>query len=105
MSEELRDKLINSVEKEFKQYKNAMLKLTVNELWTSADYIATYQWVRLAIQQCHFSDEEMEKLLKYSGRIILTIAEYTPSYSENVLKSMDRFFGYDGIFTGEKCDD
>ena len=46
-------------------------------------------------------DEEMEKLLKHKGRIILTIAEYTPSYSENVLKSMDRFFGYDNIFTGD----
>jgi len=82
-----------------------MLKLTANDLWTSADYIATYQWVRLAIQQCYFTDEEMEKLLKHSGRIILTIAEYTPSYSMNVLKSMDRFFGYDGIFTGEKCNE
>lgn len=101
MNEELREKVLESVEKEFDQYKNAMMKLTVNDLWDSADYIATYQWVRLAIQQLHFSDEEMEKLLKHKGRIILTIAEYTPSYSENVLKSMDRFFGYDNIFTGD----
>nr|DAD78967.1 MAG TPA: Protein of unknown function (DUF3848) [Siphoviridae sp. ctv4j104] len=101
MNEELRDKLIESVEKEFKQYKSAMLKLTANDLWNSADYIATYQWVRQAIRQCHFTDEELKKLLKNSGRIILTIAEYTPSYAENVLKSMDRFFGYDGQFTGD----
>lgn len=101
MNEELRDKLLESVEKEFKQYKSAMLKLTVNDLWSSADYIATYQWILQAIRQCHFTDEELKKLLKYSGRIILTIAEYTPSYSENVLKSMDRFFGYDNIFTGD----
>ena len=101
MNEELRDKLLQSVEKEFEQYKNAMIKLTVNDLWDSADYIATYQWVRQAIQQLHFSDEEMEKLLKHKGRIILIIAEYTPSYSENVLKSIDRFFGYDNIFTGD----
>lgn len=102
MNEELHDRLLESVEKEFKQYKNAMLKLTVNDLWSSADYIATYQWVRFAIQQCHFNDEEMEKLLKHKGRIILTIAEYTPSYSENVLKSLDKFFGYDSEFTGDK---
>ena len=63
--------------------------------------VATYQWVRQVIRQCYFMDEEMEKLLKYSGRIILTIAEYTPSYSENVLMSMDRFFGYDVHFTGD----
>lgn len=101
MNEELRYKVLESVEKEFKQYKSAMLKLTVNDLWNSADYIATYQWVRQAIRQCHFTDEEMEKLLKHKGRIILTIAEYTPSYSENVLKSLDKVFGYDNIFTGE----
>ena len=32
MNKELRDKLLESVEKEFEQYKNAMLKLTVNDL-------------------------------------------------------------------------
>ena len=101
MNEELRDKVLESVEKEFDQYKRAMLKLTVNDLWSSADYIATYQWILQAIQQLHFSDEEIEKLLKHKGRIILTIAEYTPSYAENVLKSIDRFFGYDGQFTGD----
>lgn len=101
MNEELRDKLLESVEKEFKQYKSAMLKLTVNDLWSSADYIATYQWVWQAIRQCHFKDEELKKLLKHRGKIILTIAEYTPSYSENVLKSLDKFFGYNNIFTGE----
>lgn len=101
MNEELRNKLLESVEKEFDQYKNAMMKLTKNDLWNSADYNATYQWVRQAICQCHFTDEELEKLLNCSGRIILTISEHTPSYAENVLKAMDRFFGYDGIFTGE----
>lgn len=101
MNERLHDRLVKSVENEFNLYKNAMLKMTVNDLWISAEYIATYQWVRQAIRQFHFTDEEMEKLLKYSGRIILTIAEYTPSYSENVLKSIDRFFGYDGQFTGD----
>ena len=101
MDEELRDKVLESVEKEFDQYKNAMIKLTVNDLWDSADYIATYQWVLQAIRQCHFTDEELKKLLKHRGRIILTIAEYTPSYAENVLKSIDRFFGYDGQFTGD----
>lgn len=45
MNEELRSKLLESVEKEFDQYKNAMLKLTANDLWDSADYIATYQWI------------------------------------------------------------
>ena len=101
MNEELRYKVLESVEKEFDQYKNAMLKLTVNALWNSADYIATYQWVRQAIRQCHFTDEELKKLLKHRGRIILTIAEYTPSYAETVRKSIDRFFGYDGQFTGD----
>lgn len=101
MNEELRDKLLESVEKEFEQYKNAMLKLTANDLWNSADYIATYQWILRVIYQDYFTDEEFENLLQYSGRIILTIAEHTPSYAENVLKAMDRFFGYNGIFTGE----
>lgn len=101
MNEELRNKLLESVEKEFDQYKNAMMKLTANNLWDSADYIATYQWILRVIYQGHFTDEEFENLLKHSGRIILTIAEHTPSYAENVLKAMDRFFGYDGIFTGE----
>lgn len=101
MNEKLRNRLIESVENEFNLYKNAMLKMTMNDLWISSEYIATYQWVRQAIHQCHFTDEEMEKLLKCSGRIILTIAEYTPSYAENVLKSMDKFFGYDGQFTGD----
>lgn len=101
MNEELRNKLLESVEKEFDQYKNAMMKLTANDLWDSADYIATYQWILRVIYQDHFTNEEFENLLKYSGRIILTIAEHTPSYADNVLKAMDRFFGYDGIFTGE----
>lgn len=32
MNEELRGKLLESVGKEFDQYKNAMLKLTINDL-------------------------------------------------------------------------
>lgn len=101
MNEELRSKPLESVEKEFDQYKNAMMKLTKNDLWDSADYIATYQWILRVIYQNYFTDEEFENLLQYSGRIILTIAEHTPSYAENVRNAMVRFFGYDGIFTGE----
>lgn len=39
MNEKLHDRLIESVENEFNLYKNAMLKMTVNDLWISAELL------------------------------------------------------------------
>lgn len=88
-------KLLSAWDAEYQTMRHNLLKYKKERIYAFADLISFVETLDHCMHQLHFTDEDCEILLQYSGNIIYTITLRMGSMYDVVLSAIDKLLDGD----------